>query len=274
MKKLLQILIYLLAIIFITSCEIKNENLISKIPNVSDIPEITKETKENVTGLKNLSENYVIKNIKKANKYLEETNRNLMLTEKKDKKKALKEFVQNYKEIVEFYVDVTKEQNVIKIKQELMGYYDETVLFCDSLAKMEEDLKIFKEDCLVQIKACEKETTKESAVKKARLEAEYRNAERQEKMIRDFKNNYQRLIPEMKKVQSDVDFFIFTLQETAKVYESAYRTVELSMNISNAIDNIQELTSLDELTNEVMTSWENLDGILDSLTDISDFLEY
>ena len=274
MKKLLQILIYLLAIIFITSCEIKNENLISKIPNVSDIPEITKETKENVTGLKTLSENYVIKNIKKANKYLEETNRNLMLTEKKDKKKALKEFVQNYKEIVEFYVDVTKEQNVIKIKQELMGYYDETVLFCDSLAKMEEDLKIFKEDCLAQIKVCEKETSKESAVKKARLEAEYKNAERQEKMISDFKNNYQRLIPEMKKVQSDVDFFIFTLQETAKVYESAYRTVELSMNISNAIDNIQELTSLDELTNEVMTSWENLDGILDSLTDISDFLEY
>ena len=46
------------------------------------------------------------------------------------------------------------------------------------------------------------------------------------------------------------------------------------MNISNAIDNIQELTSLDDLTNEVMESWENLDGILDSLTDLSSFIEY
>ena len=92
-------------------------------------------------------------------------------------------------------------------------------------------------------------------------------------MIRDFKTNYGRLIPEMKKVEDDIDYFILTLQETAKIYESAYRTVELSMNISNAIDNIQEFTSLNDLSDEVMKSWDNLDGILDNLTDLTNFID-
>lgn len=77
----------------------------------------------------------------------------------------------------------------------------------------------------------------------------------------------------MEKVEDDIDYFILTLQETAKIYESAYRTVELSMNISNAINNIQEFTSLNDLINEVMKSWDNLDGILDNLTDLSNFID-
>ena len=76
----------------------------------------------------------------------------------------------------------------------------------------------------------------------------------------------------VEKVQADVDFFIATLKETAKVYETAYRTAELSMNISNAIDNIQELNALGDLTNDIMESWKNLDSILDNLTDISNLV--
>ena len=90
-------------------------------------------------------------------------------------------------------------------------------------------------------------------------------------MIRDFRNNYGKLIPEMEKVQSDVDFFILTLQETAKSYEEKYRTAELSLNISNAIDNILELSELSNLTDDIMASWKDLDVILDNLSDISNF---
>lgn len=87
-------------------------------------------------------------------------------------------------------------------------------------------------------------------------------------MIRDFKTHYGKLIPEIEKVQADVDFFIITLKETAKVY----KTAELSMNISNAIDNIEELNALGDRTNEIMESWKNLDIILDNLTDISNLV--
>ena len=274
MKKLSLVLFILFITFFFSSCYMKEENMISKIPAITEIPTITKITKENVTGLKSLSENYVIENIKKANHLLAETNKNLQKAEKKDKKNILKTFVNDYKEIVDFYVDITNEKKVLKIKNELLGYYEDTIEFYDTLSVMENDLKIFKENCLAQIKTYgDIELSKEDKLIKSRIEAEYRHAEQQEKMIRDFKTNYGRLIPEMEKVEDDIDYFILTLQETAKIYESAYRTVELSMNISNAINNIQEFTSLNDLSDEVMKSWDNLDGILDNLTDLSNFID-
>ena len=274
MKKISLVLFSLFITFFFSSCYTKQENMISKIPAITEIPTITKKTKENVTGLKSLSENYVIENVKKANQLLADTNKNLQKAEKKDKKNILKTFVNDYKEIVDFYVDITNEKKVLKIKNELLEYYENTIEFYDNLSVMENDLKIFKENCLAQIKTYDEiELSKEDKLIKSRIEAEYNHAEKQEKMIRDFKTNYERLIPEMKKVEDDIDYFILTLQETAKIYESAYRTVELSMNISNAIDNIQEFTSLNDLSDEVMKSWDNLDGILDNLTDLTNFID-
>lgn len=274
MKRLTSVLLILSITFFFSSCYIEKENMISKIPAITEIPTITKIIKENVTGLKSLSENYVIENIKKANQLLADTNKKLQKSEKKDKKNILKTFVNDYKEIVGFYVDITSEKKVLKIKNELLGYYEDTVEFYDSLSVMKNDLKVFKENCLAQIKAYDNiELSKEDKLIKSRIEAEYKHAEQQEKMIRDFKTNYGRLIPEMEKVEDDIDYFILTLQETAKIYESAYRTVELSMNISNAINNIQEFTSLNDLSDEVMKSWDNLDGILDNLTDLSNFID-
>lgn len=243
-----------------------------KVPTIADIPEITTETKKNVTGLKALSENYVIKNVKKANELLKTTSEKVSKLDKKDKKrKAMEVFVSEYKEIVKFYMDVTQEAKIEKVRKELMSYYEDTVVFYDSLATMEENLGIEKEIKFSDLKKFEGTSSREDKLRKSAKEAELKNIEQQEKMIKDFKINYGKLIPEIEKVQADVDFFILTLTETAKVYDSAYKTVELSMNIAKAIDNIEELNTLSNLTEDVMKSWENLDTILDNLTNISDF---
>ena len=105
MKKLTKLVLFIFIISVTLSCTFKREvvskilgytdkgfngdNVISQIPDVTYIQEITKETKENVTGLKLLSDNYVIKNVKKANKFLEDTNKALRKAEKKDKKEAV-----------------------------------------------------------------------------------------------------------------------------------------------------------------------------------------
>lgn len=243
-----------------------------KVPTIADVPEITTETKKNVTGLKALSENYVIKNVKKANELLKTTSEKVSKLDKKDKKReAMEVFVSEYKEIVKFYMDVTQEAKIEKVRKELMSYYADTVVFYDSLATMEENLGIEKDKKFSDLKRFEGTSSREDKLRKSAKEAELKNIEQQEKMIKDFKINYGKLIPEIEKVQADVDFFILTLTETAKVYDSAYKTVELSMNIANAIDNIEELNTLSNLTEDVMKSWENLDTILDNLTNISDF---
>lgn len=271
-KRIIKILFLFLAIgLLISSCAKKDsvKEIVREIPTISDIPKITKETKENVTGLRSLSENYVIKNVKKANKLLADTKKDLEKAEKKDKKKAIKIFVENYKEVVEFYRDVTKTEKVEKIKEDLLSYYKDTVKFYEDLEIMEKNLGVEKEDYSSKLKLFGDATSREDKLKKQTLEQQVKYVGQQEKMIRDFKIHYGKLIPEMEKVQSDVDYFVETLKETSKVYETAYRTAELSMNISNAIDNIQELNELGNLTNDIMDSWKNLDSILDTLTEIT-----
>lgn len=274
MKRLkILIPIFVIAILFSSCFGSKKESvkeIIREIPTISDVPKITKETKENVHGLRSLSENYVIKNVKKANKLLADTKKELEKAEKRDqKKKALKIFVSDYKEVVDFYRSITKDKDVSKIKDELMGYYRETIEFYESLEEIEKSLGYDLENYSNKLTTYEETSSREAELKKKTLEQQVRYIGQQKKMINDFKNHYFKLIPEIEKVQKDVDYFVLTLQETAIVYESAYKTAELSMNIANAIDNISELNALGNLTNDIMDSWKNLDSILDNLTEIS-----
>lgn len=274
MKRLkILIPIFVIAILFSSCFGSKKESvkeIIREIPTISDVPKITKETKENVHGLRSLSENYVIKNVKKANKLLADTKKELEKAEKRDqKKKALKIFVSDYKEVVDFYRSITKDKDVSKIKDELMRYYRETIEFYESLEEIEKSLGYDLENYSNKLTTYEETSSREAELKKKTLEQQVRYIGQQKKMINDFKNHYFKLIPEIEKVQKDVDYFVLTLQETAIVYESAYKTAELSMNIANAIDNISELNALGNLTNDIMDSWKNLDSILDNLTEIS-----
>lgn len=86
MKRLTSVVLILSITFFFSSCYIEKENMISKIPAITEIPTITKITKENVTGLKSLSENYVIENIKKPNQLLADTNKNCKNQKKKIRK--------------------------------------------------------------------------------------------------------------------------------------------------------------------------------------------
>lgn len=274
MKRLkIMIPLFLSAFLFTSCFGSKKETvreIVREIPTISDVPKITKETKKNVQGLRSLSENYVIKNVKKANKLLSDTKKELEKAEKKDqKKKALKIFVSDYKEVVDFYRSITKDKDVSKIKDELMGYYRETIEFYESLEEIEKSLGYDLENYSTKLTNYGETSSREEKLKKKTLEQQVRYTDQQKKMINEFKNHYGKLIPEIEKVQKDVDYFVLTLQETAIVYETAYKTAELSMNIANAIDNISELNALGDLTNEIMDSWKNLDSILDNLTEIS-----
>ena len=71
------IFLFLIGLLFLGCNKDKVKEIIREIPTITDIPEITKDTKENISGLKSLSENYVIKNVKKGNKLIADTKKDV-----------------------------------------------------------------------------------------------------------------------------------------------------------------------------------------------------
>lgn len=236
-----------------------------KLQTIEAIPKIHKKTEYDVKQVRVLSDNYVIKNIKQSNKYLDEAKKKIERAESKDKKKAIRIFIDEYKQIVDFYREITKDSEVKKIKKELFGYYDEVKKFSNNLEIMEKAIADKKNQLNYNLNYYPSNLTREDEVKKNSIEQQIKYLEQQEKMISDYNVLYSKLMPEFEKVQSDVNYFILVLKETAIVYETAYKTAELSLNISNALDNIQAINSLNDLSKEILNSWKNLDAIMTEL---------
>ena len=75
-------------------------------------------------------------------------------------------------------------------------------------------------------------------------------------------------MPTLDKVKSDVDYFILALTESVKVYKKAVQVAELSQTITNAMDTINQLNELNNLSVQIAESWSHLESIMEQLSDI------
>lgn len=245
---------------------------------LQDMDKVVKGTQEVSRGIKKLSDNYVVKNAKKANEVLAsirtdiESNK-FLFVEKSDKDKV-DTFLVGLKKAEDFYTGVTSEKNVANTKASLLSYYIDVQNFSNNVREMlsdtENELKQLNKDYeALSRDIAKKGTSRESEKKSDSLERQIRFTEQRVEMLINFSPSYEGLMPAITKIEEDIDFFILTLKESAKVFNSAYRTVELSKNILNAYDVIEELNNLNSLSDDIQKSWEDLEAIVDNLVEMA-----
>lgn len=222
---------------------------------------ITDDTKSNMEKVKALSDNYVIKNAKKANKLIEEM-------KKKVEKKKIHYFVKQLKDIIKFYEYVTDAKRVESTKKELVEYYESTKCFYNDIDKILSNLNTELSTLNGNLNNLGTDNTRETDVKKQSLNSQILFTNNAIQMLNDFKSCYSNLMPTLEKVQNDVNFFVLAITESVKVYKKAVQVAELSQTITNAMDTIKQLNELNNLSAQITESWQNLESIMKQLTAI------
>ena len=245
---------------------------------LQDMDKVVKGTQDVSKGIKKLSENYIVKNAKKANELLAsirtEIESNKFIFIEKSDRDRVNSFLAGLKKAEDFYTSVTSEKNVAKTKESLLSYYIEVQNFSVNVQKMlrdtENELKQLNKDYeALNRDIAKKGSSRESEKQIDSLERQIRFTEQRVEMLTNFSPSYEGLMPAISKIEEDIDFFILTLRESAKVFNSAYRTVELSKNILNAYDVIEELNNLNSLSDDIQKSWEDLEAIVDNLVEMA-----
>lgn len=227
---------------------------------------ITNDTKENLDGVKALSDNFVIKNAKKANKMIEDM-KNKAEREKIDNKK-LAHFIKQLREVIKFYEYVSSKNRVETTRKELVDYYNATKSFYNDIDKILVGLNNDLSGLNSELACIPVEKTRENSLRRQSVESQIRFTNNAIAMLHDFKACYSNLMPALDKVKDDVDYFILAISESVKVYRKALQNAELQQNISRAIDTIQQFDELNNLSNQIAESWRNLEDIMDQLASI------
>ena len=237
--------------------------------SINDIVDETQKVKDNV---KDLSENYVINNIKKYNELISEmkneVNSKSWFFLKKSDADKFGIILNGVEQIKDFYLGLNK--NKVRIKKQMISYVNDIVNFSGEIVAkiskekldkgtLERDFEII--DLVNGYSQEEREIKRKGYLKRTAF------AEQRIKSLFDFKNNYDRILPVMKNTDESIDRFIFVVEESAAVYSDAYRTLKLQKDISNAYRTIEELKSLDYLSEDLKKSWSELEIIIEDLTD-------
>ncbi|MCF0126875.1 MAG: hypothetical protein HUJ68_14205, partial [Clostridia bacterium] len=232
-----------------------------------DMPTIIEETKKDIKDLKSLSDNYIIKNVKKGNKLIADSQKEIDKIKKSEKKQQA--FLDSLEEIINFYEDITSDKKINQTKKELISYLEDVKEFNTGLTQMKSTLTLNISQSQRERAKYEGKEDRTSRSNLERIDAEIDAYNRQLTLIENFQDRYSTLIPLFEKVEEDVDFFIVTIKNSAKVYRATYNTAKLAKNISKAISTIDELNTLSSLTSDLEGTWSTLDSIIVELTDMT-----
>ena len=238
-----------------------------KPPSVEEIIQETKEIKDEV---KDLSQNYVIESIKKYNKMIadirtEVNSKSWFIYEKTDAEK-FQVILDGIEEMKDFYNRLNKEKQ--DVRKEMFSYIESVKSFSKELDRKIPEEKREKERLEREYNNIDpKYSAEEKEIKRNGLRKRITFCERRVKILQDFTKNYYKLSPILEDARKSIDKFIFIIEESAGVYNDAYRTLKLQKDISNAYRTIDELKSLDYLSENIMKSWEDLENIVNILSD-------
>lgn len=236
------------------------------------IHELVSKTKETKEGVRDLSNDYVVTSIEKYNKIIsdirhEVSSKSWLIFNKEDQEK-FNIILDGIGKIKDLYVKLRNEKNDVK---KLMYSYIEDVTKFNNAIKV----KIYEEENLKSILEAEYRkissgnisySSENKQIKLASLQQRITFAQRRIEMLKDFSNNYRKLLPIIINADKSIDKFIFIVDESADVYTDAYNTLKLQKDINNAYRTIEELKSIDYLSENIIKSWSDLDSIVTILT--------
>lgn len=236
--------------------------------SVEDIVEETLEIKDEV---RDLSEDYIIRSIKEYNGLIAEmrseiNSKTWYIFEKTDADR-FNLIVDGIGEIKDLYVGLKKKKQ--NVRERMLSYIEEIRRFEAELSRMipkEERIKQSLEREYALMDSNHRYNAEEREIRKKSLQKRIAFAERRIELLRNFRDNYQQILPVMKNANQSIERFIFVAEESADVYTDAYKTLKLQKDISNAYRTIDELKSLDYLAEDIMKSWLDMESIVRTLT--------
>jgi len=234
--------------------------------SIKEVINGTVEVKENI---KEISLEFIIENIQNANKLVsdlkEDVNSEGFFTGKKSDDEKFEIIIEGTKELKDFYVELDSQNP--EIKEKILNYKKDIVQYSISLQEKlrneKSNLKNLKFD--LKVAPNNYKNDKLDIVTKS-LEQRIKFSQKRVDMMNSFIKNYNKIEKILTKVDVNVDKFIFTIENTKLVYISAYKTLKLGKDIKTAYQNLEDLKSLEQLSDDMISSWKNLDTIVEKLT--------
>ncbi|NWH04802.1 hypothetical protein [Desulfobacter latus] len=245
-------------------------------PLTPSIKEIVDQTQEVKDDIKDLSSNYVIKNIKQYNQMIEEIkdeagSRKWFLF-KRDDAEQFDILYNGIKEIRDFYQDLKKQNKNGKITKELRAYARQIDDFIAVIPRKIAENNQTKQMLQDQLKHLENLDPEKAAVRSDALSHRIMLCDKRIEMLSGFSQNFAKMRQVVADAGKSIDRFVFTVDESALVYDDVYKTLKLGRDISTAYRTLKELQSLDDISKNIMLSWKNLDEIVNALTaNVTDF---
>ncbi len=236
-------------------------------PPADPIEQIVDQTRDIQDDIRDLSQNYVIGNIRKYNQMVQDIHAEVAAKKwglfEKDEQEKFAILLDGIKEIRDFYWRVLQRNQNGRVEKSLLGYVQQVNEFAGRIErnlKHEQDTRADLEERLIFLKKCK--TGPRETVERQALQKRLGWCRKRIKMTRIFLNEYQRLPGILEKSADAIKEFLYVAGLSAGVYKDAYQTLKLARDIRMAYRTVEELRSLDQISENIMESWQELDQIV------------
>ena len=238
----------------------------------NELSNIVDNTKTTTSGVTKLSQDYVVKNVNDINTKISNLKKTFDSDPEEGKKtlsdaKLMDSYLNSLKSIIKFYDEITKQED--SVKSNLKKYKE-------SIEKYEGTISVMNKDEHQKLDALEKELKslnygktdmdqKLYDVKQKSLLQQIDYCHKRLDALETFSTNYNKIRPEIEKIDGEIDFFVETIKATRDVYQAAYDTAVLYKNLKYAYDSLKELIGLEEISRSIQQSWVDLSDIIEAL---------
>jgi len=244
------------------------ESIIKPKPAEIDIKEIVDTTK-NITGkLKSTSAGYVSATIKKHSRIIAELNTKI---DKNfwNRPTVEEEFEAIYDAIstlTDFYSDLDAQKNdVAKNLKESCKNIESMLKLQKKAIRDEYDYIDFLER--EKLRNLNK-SAKEIDITNKALGNRINFAKQRISMFEKVETHYPKIISIVNEADKKISLFIVLVENNAQVYKEALSTLKVRKDIKEYFDSLQMLDNMDALAIELTDSWDDLENILQNLSEI------
>jgi hypothetical protein len=257
MKKLLGITIgLLLSIILFNSC---GESLTPKT--------LADDTKSTVTAAKEDSNN-VFDEIQHNIDLVKDLRNKVSKASLTSKSLTVDDVISDIENISNSYNKLSNQHN--SIKKGLLGKIETIQNMQKQVNNEIMDLKKRRADYVNQLNQVKDSNPDIVKTRKDALNQAIKYVDEQIQLWVDFNNVEGNIVGQMGGVQRTVDSFLSVVDSSAILFKEALNLLKLQKNINDAMSIItQDVPKMEQLTNDMVKSWGDLDNLVNSLTNIS-----
>lgn len=182
-----------------------------------------------------------------------------------DKLAMLGDVVKELEEITNAFESIAQKREQIESKLTSMVLVLDR--FPQDTAQRIKELEQRKAELLGQISELQKIKSAESEIRIKSREARIRALERQIQFWTDFKKVQDGISRKTGDTAQKINLLLVAIEENGLVYRDELETIKLYGDLQRALSLVADIPMIAELTEEIVASWETVDGLVKTLTD-------